>query len=227
MYFSRVTLRPGLPLHELARLAPGSPYDDHGFIWGLFQSQGGNGATRPFLFRRIDLPGGLRYFVVSLVEPSQGLPSFTVEVKPYDPQLVAGQVLRFSVRLNPVVSRRDEQGRQHRHDLVMDLKRSQRDGPAPDTEQPPVQELWNRAAQSWFEARGEELGLRVTRGSLVVEAYRQHGFTRRGAAPVRFSTLDVSGVLSVIDPERLRRALFAGIGPAKAFGCGLLLVRPA
>ncbi|MEA2080768.1 MAG: type I-E CRISPR-associated protein Cas6/Cse3/CasE [Pseudomonadota bacterium] len=48
-----------------------------------------------------------------------------------------------------------------------------------------------------------------------------------GGKEINFSTLDYSGLLTVTDPELFKAALFQGIGPAKAFGCGLLLVRPA
>ena len=47
---------------------------------------------------------------------------------------------------------------------------------------------------------------------------------------LRFSTVDFSGSLRVVDPAALRTALFSGVGHAKAhaqaFGCGLLLIRP-
>jgi CRISPR system Cascade subunit CasE len=48
---------------------------------------------------------------------------------------------------------------------------------------------------------------------------------QRGGKGIALSTLDFEGGLAVTDPERLRVVLLAGIGPAKAFGCGLLLVR--
>jgi CRISPR system Cascade subunit CasE len=43
---------------------------------------------------------------------------------------------------------------------------------------------------------------------------------------LRVSTVDFSGQLRVEDADAFRRTLFTGIGHAKAFGCGLLLVRP-
>ena len=39
------------------------------------------------------------------------------------------------------------------------------------------------------------------------------------------STLDFSGLLTVTAPEKFLSALYGGIGPAKGFGCGLLLVK--
>lgn len=46
------------------------------------------------------------------------------------------------------------------------------------------------------------------------------------ALPFRFSTVDFSGERTVTDPGLFGTALPTGIGHAKAFGCGLLLVRP-
>ena len=40
-------------------------------------------------------------------------------------------------------------------------------------------------------------------------------------------TLDFGGILTVVDPERFIEALYQGVGSAKAFGCGLMLVRRA
>ncbi len=59
---------------------------------------------------------------------------------------------------------------------------------------------------------------------LVVEGYRQVKFFR-GQEWIRISVLDFSGVLRVTNPTLLKETLFSGIGPAKAFGCGLMLVR--
>ena len=37
--------------------------------------------------------------------------------------------------------------------------------------------------------------------------------------------LDFEGRLKIVDTDRLQKALFEGIDSAKAFGCGLMLVR--
>ncbi|MGH8802246.1 MAG: type I-E CRISPR-associated protein Cas6/Cse3/CasE [Casimicrobiaceae bacterium] len=42
---------------------------------------------------------------------------------------------------------------------------------------------------------------------------------------MRLSTVDLTGMLEIIDPTPFTRALFGSIGRGKAFGCGLLLVR--
>jgi CRISPR system Cascade subunit CasE len=48
-------------------------------------------------------------------------------------------------------------------------------------------------------------------------------FGRNGAPePVTIGTAQFDGRLEVVDADALRRALVAGIGPAKAYGCGLM-----
>lgn len=59
--------------------------------------------------------------------------------------------------------------------------------------------------------------------TMRAEGYEQH---RGKGGALRLSSVDISGRLRVSDPAALQRALFGGIGHGKAFGCGLLLVRP-
>jgi CRISPR system Cascade subunit CasE len=40
-----------------------------------------------------------------------------------------------------------------------------------------------------------------------------------------FGVLDISGVLEVHDPDRFLLRLAQGFGRARAFGCGLMLIR--
>ena len=47
-----------------------------------------------------------------------------------------------------------------------------------------------------------------------------------GGPTITVSVATFEGVLIVTDPENLRSALTAGIGPAKAYGCGLLTLAP-
>jgi CRISPR system Cascade subunit CasE len=51
--------------------------------------------------------------------------------------------------------------------------------------------------------------------------WRQHF----GSKGIELATVDFEGTLEVADPARFLDALVRGVGPAKAFGCGLMLVR--
>ncbi|WP_030894736.1 MULTISPECIES: type I-E CRISPR-associated protein Cas6/Cse3/CasE [Streptomyces] len=49
---------------------------------------------------------------------------------------------------------------------------------------------------------------------------------KKHGAPITLSTASFQGRLRVTDVETLRTSLLAGIGPAKAYGCGLLTLAP-
>ena len=59
-----------------------------------------------------------------------------------------------------------------------------------------------------------------------VRGYRVLTIDRgRRARPLRAGVLDLEGLLEIRDPERFLAALAQGFGRAKAFGCGLMLIR--
>lgn len=139
-------------------------------------------------------------------------------------------VARFDLRANPVVAGQNEQGKHVRHDVVMQTKtrllrerglRHWSDWQGED--EPQLQDLIFKACTTWLSAQAARNGFEVVVDSLTVDTYSQH---RGKKAEIRFSTVDFSGELIVSDAARLTAALGNGIGRAKAFGCGLLLVRP-
>ncbi len=94
-------------------------------------------------------------------------------------------------------------------------------GHRPD--RPALQELVQRCGAAWLHQRSEAFGVQVDDATLRVVGYEQH---RGKHGILRFSSPDFSGQLHVQNPAALRPALVAGVGHAKAFGCGLLLIRP-
>lgn len=219
MFMSRITLSPFASPADVARIAAQDAYADHRALWAFFPGETG---SREFLFRRLDHHGRPAFLVVSPVEPLPPSPAWHVEVKPYHPQLGEGDLLAFSLRANPVIRRRTEDGRQRRDDVVMDAKRRFRD--EHPGEPVPMADLVRSAGAAWLAARAERLGFAVDPEAIRCDGYRQHRLRRRGGL-VQLSTLDLEGLLTVVDPDRMVRTLYSGIGPSKAFGCGLLLVR--
>lgn len=102
-----------------------------------------------------------------------------------------------------------------RDDVVMDWKRRV----YPDeSRRPPLQEIAQEAGAVWLTERATGCGFAIE--TLNVDGYRQQRWYKPGAEqPITLSTLDFAGTLRVVEK------LFQGIGPAKAFGCGLLLLR--
>jgi CRISPR system Cascade subunit CasE len=228
MHFSLITPRPG---HErdAAHDWSQSAYEQHQWLWRFLPVT--PGSPRRFLFRRRDLDGLPRFYVVSQAAPVAPTPHWQVASKLYAPEVAAGDRLQFELRANPVVTRRDASGRSARHDVVMQEKtRLLRerglarwaDWSAAD--RPALADLVQRCGSAWLLARAQRLGVEFDESTLRADGYEQH---RGKGGALRLSTIDFSGCLLVRDPQALRRALFDGLGHGKAFGCGLLLVRRA
>ena len=60
-----------------------------------------------------------------------------------------------------------------------------------------------------------------------VTAYRVVEPPGQGRRRPRFGVLDLEGVIAVTDPALFLPKLVQGFGRAKAFGCGLMLIRRA
>jgi CRISPR system Cascade subunit CasE len=220
MYLSRVRPSSGSDqLRRLAQLAGGGQYRIHQALWKLFDSD--PDADRDFIYRQEGQADELAFLVLSQRKPGTDDGLWRIQTKPYAPRLQTGQRLAFSIRINPVVKRRDDAGRQHRHDLVMNLKKNEPDSAETQAERVQL------AAQRWLGARQSRYGFELAEGSVIGEAYRQWRFRGKGGNRISFSSIDCSGCLTVTDTARFESALMKGVGPAKAFGCGLLLIRPA
>lgn len=86
-----------------------------------------------------------------------------------------------------------------------------------------VREWWGRQGR---ERHGFEIAQCPEKGGPMFDyaAYLNHPIPEKGKA-AGFSSLDLAGEVIVTDAGRFTRLLLEGIGPAKAFGCGLMLVR--
>lgn len=227
-YLSRISIDPvSVNATRLAKDICINAYREHQHLWRLFAAD--PDAERDFLFRREQPVNGFpRFYLLSGREPRHGDEIWQVETKAYQPAIHPDQQLAFSLRVNPVVTRRDAQGRQVRHDVVMDLKHRIGFKEMPSNERPLLAELIQQAGVEWLQKRAERHGFSFLPGQVCVEGYQRHRAAKKGGKnPIRYSTLDFTGLLTVTDIEPFQRALMKGIGSAKAFGCGLLLVRRA
>jgi CRISPR system Cascade subunit CasE len=134
--------------------------------------------------------------------------------------------------VNPVVSGRPEPGRARgrRHDVVMHALH------AVAKEERPIEReaRTGTAALAWLARQGEQHGFTPEPGSVAVDGHDQvrlpRGAAPTGAArpnPIAFTVLTLAGVLTVHEPEPFLARLVHGFGAAKAFGCGLMLIRAA
>ncbi|CAM2070590.1 type I-E CRISPR-associated protein Cas6/Cse3/CasE [Sulfidibacter corallicola] len=216
MYLSRITWE-GSP----KEIANWNPYRHHEMVWKFFPLD--PKAKRRWMFR-YDLDRGRpRYFLVSL-EPPQPVAKWRVETKPYTPDLCNGDLLHFDLRVNPVVSRREGK-RVKRFDVVMDYK-YQLDKEA--REKLDQNELIYRLGCEWLARRASSHGFEIGARRTLVACYRPSVFhKRKHPDPMTVTTMDLTGTLRVTEVDAFRNMLFNGLGPAKSFGCGLMLVRRA
>lgn len=224
MYFSRISLSPYADTQQVARQVCRDAYREHQFLWRLFEED--PDAERDFLFRRDTQVTRPRFYLLSDRRPLRNGDIWQTETKPFEPNLQAGQRLAFSLRANPVVTRRDGEGRQVRHDVVMDLKQRMGYKKLSPTERPLLSDLVQQAGVNWLQRRADKHGFSFVPEAVRVDGYdRQRSLKKGSKQAIRYSTLDFTGLLTVEDAVCFQQALMRGIGPAKAFGCGLLLVR--
>lgn len=220
----------GLSRDTLFDVLSAGAYSTHQLLWRLFPEHDDD---RPFLFRQEieaeqsnnGAPRGLPlFYVLSTVEPVAVPGLLAVESKPFAPALATGDRLAFRLRANPTVARRAGQKRSQRSDVLMHAKatfdREQRKSVS-------CKQAMDEAAHAWLQARAEASGFKLV-AAPIMSAYRQHELRKaKPSKPIRFSSIDYEGVIEVVDSESLVNGMRHGIGRAKAFGCGLMLVRRA
>lgn len=224
MYMSKIQLRQDAAKTKSFWQALQDGYQSHCHLWNLFADS--NDRRRDFLYRQEQRHGMPLFFTVSERPPKDADGLWHVQSKPYTPQLTVGQRLGFVLCANPVRSKRDSDQKQHRHDVVMEAKTRLKAEGKSQSARPSDVELIQEAGFAWLASRGDQHGFSVTDGEVRCEGYRQHRWYKsKGHHQVRLSTIDFTGLLTVSDPGRFKEALYRGIGPAKGFGCGLMLVR--
>lgn len=202
-------------------------YAVHQWLWLLFADDPER--RRDFIYRQMkpsqnDGRNAPYFLVVSEREPEDSPFLRRLVVKPYAPQLSSGERVAFSLRCNPVITRQNALTRRHQQvDMVQDERRRRKLKGVPEEEMPRRTELAQEIAPEWL-AR-HNLGLEVDAESIQVEAYDQLRFICPKGGKITLARLDLLGTGTVRDPEALRHALYKGLGRAKGFGFGLLLVR--
>lgn len=222
MYLSRLRLSRDPQVAALnALLDPsdcGNRLDaQHRLIWSAFADD--PQATRDFLWR----DDGDCTFLVQSPRPPQDSPFFDPpDIREHAPDLRAGDHLSFLMRVNATRDLRGEKRR--RVDVVMHLLHEI----PKDQRNTRRMELATEAAQLWMTSQGARAGFapdEVQVQDYSTQTLPGHRGKRRGAP--RFGILDLTGKITVTDPEAFITKLGQGFGRAKSFGCGLMLIRRA
>ena len=195
----------------------GSPQAMHAAVLSSFPSTREPSAGR--VLWRVDESGPHTWLYIvgphhpdlaHLVEQA-GWPTIdTVRTRPYGPlldSLEKGARWGFRLTANPTRSTR-----------IGDSTRSQRVGHVTAQQQ-----------TDWFLERATSWGITLPETeygpAVVVHNRKTWQFNRKGAR-VTIATATFDGEFIIEDPEQVRMSLSAGIGPAKAYGCGLMTLAP-
>ncbi len=198
-YLTQIRLDKG----EAARLHLHDTYAWHQRLWGAFPAK--DGETRDFLFRLDDARDSFRVLLLSPEEPSPaGWGAW--EIKAVAEGFLEHERYLFQIRANPTIKRvvRDEAGERKkngRRDAIYD----------------------SEALRAWMERKAGQAGfamLECNPGPATQSFFVKDGHRGKHVA------VDFQGVLRVVERDAFRRAFATGIGPAKAFGFGLVMLQP-
>lgn len=229
LYLSRARLKTSAPMQALASVL--LPDDDnartgvaHRLVWSLFADRPDR--RRDFLWREDG--GGDRwgqvFHLLSARPPVDAIGLFDLDPpKLFEPNLTPGDRLRFRLRANAAGAERGKR--------VDPVARALRDL---DTEQRARDRvaLTQKVAADWLDRQGQVAGFVSARADngvpiLTVTGTDWRVVPRDGDKPLQYAVLDLDGEIEVRDPAAFVAALARGFGRAKAFGCGLMLIRRA
>ena len=192
-----------------------NPYDIHCALWRLFPGQAREGRTNGeeartgFLFRvEENQPGRGATIIMQSVNPPQTGSEGAKVVRlsnPFDPSLRPGDRLRFLLTANPVKTITDADGRTNAKGEVKKCR------------VPLIREEEQRV---WL---AHKLNGAAELETLELRTGRPLYFRKKVTGKIVSVTFE--GLLRVTDGNAFVSLLKNGLGPAKAFGCGLMLVK--
>ena len=193
-----------------------NPYEFHRQLWRLFPGEekearrSGDELRQGFLFRVEDRQPGrpARLLVQSRRAPEMAAGMILVGIREFNPQPVAGQRLAFLLTANPVKT-------------ITDAEREAKPGKKSDKCRVPL--IREEAQREWLQRKLAQAA-QVEAADVLPHAPLHF---RKGNRGGKLATVSYEGILHVTDSASLASCLENGIGPAKSFGCGLLLVRRA
>lgn len=178
-----------------------------------------------FLFRVDPLPGGRTMIVVlSALEPNWGyafnnamhlLAAIPDRPRPLRVNARAGERFRFRLMANAVF-RATSKSRHRSGQPIEPGWIGKRIGVAGD----------EASLRRWIERRSQRAGFAVAGLTLAQPSYVYVNKTAQPGQGHRLRCVRYEGSLEVTNPDAFRQALISGIGPAKAFGFGLLSIAP-
>ena len=196
----------------------------HKKIWELASRN--ENQKRDFLYRvEYDAYQNIKH--IYLLAPNQisSQKNIKIAVSPrYQPQLETGEFLFFKLRANPIIKRK-ENGKAKEYSLVMDAKHQFKKNGQNYQEQFSLDELIHDVGMKWLIRKGEQHGFSVKQFEIRTNNDCEYSVKLPGKKVFKLRTLDFEGKLKIVDADRFKKSLFNGIGSAKAFGCGMMMVK--
>ncbi|WP_026600475.1 type I-E CRISPR-associated protein Cas6/Cse3/CasE [Methylomonas sp. 11b] len=188
-----------------------NPYQFHQALWRLFP--GCEDAERDFLFRVEQVQSGVGTHVLlqSAIKPEGGEQSpLLLAQREFALAIPSGQRLRFRLRANPIKTIKDSsKGTVEKKGKTF-------------TKTVRVPLLHEEQQQAWLERKVQDFAQLET---LIVQPEPVTYFRKaKEARSGKIQTVLFDGVMTIIDPAEFESQVIRGIGPAKAFGCGLLSI---
>lgn len=211
MYLSELILR----AEYAARIIPRDSYGWHKVLWRFFQGR----EKRDFLYRVEQSGDAVKILMLSVTQPTPPttLPPRIFRCKEIPEAFLGHKRYRFCLRANPTHCRKLDKvtGEQRTRGLR-----------APITDEQKLIE--------WLARKGTQHGFCIPHAeqwpqtscplSICYEGRRS--FRKKGLKAAHHSSVEFRGILEVEDPAAFRQAFETGIGSAKAFGFGLLMLQP-
>ncbi|WP_020161334.1 type I-E CRISPR-associated protein Cas6/Cse3/CasE [Methylobacter marinus] len=191
---------------------PKNIYQIHQDLWTLFPGQ--EDKARSFLFRveQQQAGAGASILMQSEIAPSAGNEQIKLlGTREYPLTVLKGQRLRFLLIANPVKTIKDQRERKNKKGVIKSNR---------------VPLIKEEDQQNWLERKlqsSAQIDSLMIRPCHPMYFYKKDQENPKGyggkIVPVTFE-----GILIVQEPDTLTQQVKQGIGPAKAFGCGLLSV---
>jgi CRISPR system Cascade subunit CasE len=192
------------------RLGLRDSYDWHQAVWQAFP--GRDGMRRDFLTRLDALREGFRLLIVSPVEPvrPEWCPAGAGQwaSKPIPENYFSRDRYAFQLCANPTRKV---------------VKLAAGGNPTKNGRRIPLRT--HEELLAWLRRKGEHGGFSVDEDGLYIFPRGRGYFERRGMRGLH-SAVEFRGILEVDEPAKFHEAFTHGIGPAKAFGFGLLVIVP-
>ncbi|MCS6808954.1 MAG: type I-E CRISPR-associated protein Cas6/Cse3/CasE [Bacteroidota bacterium] len=234
-FFSKITLRNSASTTRILQTLLADGYAPHKVVWQLLSYSPEQ--RRNFLFRYdIEPRSGIpQFYVLSEQRPRTDHSLWNVQIARHSYSeylehlnIQGGSMFRFMLRANPTYSppkKYRTTPSEKRRDLIIHL-RKQLPRDADGVREEPHAATEHRACKEWLERR-KHIGFELVEPHelLLVRGYDQIRFRHKNHTII-LSRVDMEGVLRVTDVQKFQENLRQGIGHGKAFGCGLLLIKP-